>query len=390
MTTEITNVTGTATAAAAADWSPSLAGERIRSRPGWSVAGVTDTGHRARTLARRPADDPTVQDLLGQRAELPAGHPDRAGLRARSIEAGLPLARRLALGYLGRGEPLDDLYQVAALALVKAVDGYDPARQVVFTSYAVPTIVGALKRHFRDTTWRVRVPRQVQELAITVGPSTARLTQQLGRFPTPGELAAFLNATEDDVTLAQQAWQAHHPDSLHATSATGDALIDTVGAVDPSFDAVTDRHTLRPLLAALTARQQRILAMRYFAEMTQAQIAAKVGVSQMQVSRVLARTLTQLRAGMLAGQPTHSTRREPDRPAAATGQPTTRARLAQPRAATPAAHRPEQQEEHHGTDDRGDPRIRVEKRVQRLYPGQRLGEEPTEQSADDPDDGGQQ
>lgn len=261
-----------------------------------------------------------VQDLLRERADLPAGHPDRAVLRARSIEAGLPLARRLAGRYRGRGEPLDDLCQVAALALVTAVDAFDPARQAAFSSYAVPTIVGALKRHFRDSTWRLRVPRPIHDLAVSLAPAAARLAQQLGRSPTLTELAAHLQATEDEVAAARDAWRAHHPDSLDALSAVGGQdqrpLIDTIGALDARLDAVMDRHTLQPLLAALPDRQRRILAMRYLGDLTQAEIAAKVGLSQMHISRLLARTLAQLRTGMLAEQPPRSTRRAPDNPAA--------------------------------------------------------------------------
>jgi RNA polymerase sigma-B factor len=320
--TATTVATGNATAAAAAS-PPTFAADRSWSPPIGVVAAAGGCGH-AGVLAIRPASGTMVQDLLRQRAELPAGHADRATLRMRSIEAGLSLARCLAARYTGRGEPLDDLVQVAALALVRAVDGYDPARQAAFTSYAVPTIVGALKRHFRDTTWRVRVPRRVQELAITLAPATARLAHQLGRSPTLPELAAHLDASEDDVAIAVRAWQAHHPDSLDAPSATGGqerlALIDTLGAVDARLDAVIDRRTLQPLLAALPIQQRRILAMRFFGDMTQAQIAARIGVSQMQISRLLVRTLTQLRTGMLAEQPLPSTRRPaPDQPAAQHG-----------------------------------------------------------------------
>jgi RNA polymerase sigma-B factor len=309
--TAATSGTGNATAPTAVTSPPRSAADRGWSPPVGSVAATGDRG-RAGVPATRPACGATVQELLCQRAELPGGHPDRAALRIHGIEAGLPLARSLAARYTGRGEPLDDLYQVAALALVRAVDGYDPTRQAAFTSYAVPTIVGALRRHFRDTTWRVRVPRRVQDLAITLGPAGARLAHQLGRSPTRRELAIHLDATEDDVTTAVNAWQAHHPDSLDAPSATDGqerlALIDTIGAVDARLDAVVDRHTLQPLLAALPAHQRRILAMRYFGDMTQAQIAAQMGVSQMQISRLLVRTLTQLRAGMLAELPPLSTR----------------------------------------------------------------------------------
>jgi RNA polymerase sigma-B factor len=256
-----------------------------------------------------------VQELLRQRANLPTGHPDRAALRTRGIEAGLPLARSLAARYRGRGEPLDDLYQVAALALVKAVDGYDPARQAAFTSYAVPTIVGELKRHFRDTTWRIRVPRPIQELAITLAPTHARLAQKLGRPPTRQELAAHLGTTDDDIAIALAAWQAHHPDSLDALTATSGTeqrpLIETIGALDTRLDTVNDRHTLHQLLATLPLREQNILTMRYYADMTQAEIATHIGVSQMHISRLLIRTLTQLRTGMLAERPAQPTRHVP-------------------------------------------------------------------------------
>jgi RNA polymerase sigma-B factor len=275
-------------------------------------------GHHRDPPAMRPVGAGTVRDLLRERADLPSSHPDRALLRARSIEASLPLARHLAARYRGRGEPMEDLYQVAALALVKAIDAFDPARQTAFSSYAVPTIIGALKRHFRDNTWRLRVPRSVQSLAISLAPTSARLTQELGRSPTLGELAAHLNAAEEEVAIARDAWRANHADSLDARSAfdghQSRPLIDAIGVVDPHLDAVLDRHSLRPLLAALTVRQRHILAMRYFGDLTQAEIAARVGLSQMHVSRLLIRTLTQLRTGMLTEQTLRSARRKPERP----------------------------------------------------------------------------
>jgi RNA polymerase sigma-B factor len=261
-------------------------------------------GEHHGAAAMPPAGAAVVQDLLRARADLPTGHPDRARLRERSIEAGLPLARRLADRYRGRGEPVEDLYQVAALALVKAVDAFDPARQVAFGSYAVPSILGALKRYFRDHTWRMRVPRSIQDLATRLGPARASLTQQLGRSPTLAELAAHLDAAEPDVTVARDAWRAHRPDSLDARLVGSLEkplpLIDTLGTVDARLEAVIDWHTLQPLVAALPARQRRILALRYVGELTQAEIATRVGVSQMHVSRLLERTLTQLRTGMLA------------------------------------------------------------------------------------------
>jgi RNA polymerase sigma-B factor len=266
-----------------------------------------DVGTRApASPRRRPFMAGTVQILLTRYAELPSGHPDRARLRTRSIEAGLPLARALATRYQGRGEPLDDLYQVAALALVRAIDGYDPIRGVAFASYAVPTIVGALRRHFRDTTWSVRVPRRVQEMARVLPMASAHLAQQFGRSPTQRELAAHLGAAEFDVAVGLNAWRAYRPESLDGRSTMADddqqTLGDTVGATDPGFDEVTNRQVLVPLLAALTTRQRQILGMRYFDDLTQTEIAARIGISQMPISRLLARTLRQLRTAILGAR----------------------------------------------------------------------------------------
>ena len=269
-----------------------------------SITTTLDVERAITKSATRPTAGAIVQDLLRQRDELPVGDPDRAVLRARSVEAGLPLARYLAAKYRGRREPLEDLNQVAALALVRAVDMYDPTRQSAFASYAVPTITGALKRHFRDTTWRIRPPRRIQELALSIAATSVALTQQLGRTPTLRDLAAHLATTDADVATAFNAWQGHRPDSLDAPSAAGGelgwSLIDTIGAIDAGIDRVVDRQSLRPLLAALPVREQRILAMRFVGGMSQSEIATQIGVSQMHISRLLLRSLTTLRAGMLA------------------------------------------------------------------------------------------
>jgi RNA polymerase sigma-B factor len=175
---------------------------------------------------------------------------------------------------------------------------------VAFVSYAVPTIAGALKRYFRDSTWRVRVPRGIKDLAVSLAPTSARLTQELGRSPTLQELADSVDAAEADVTVALTSWLAHHPDSLDALSTAGGGqrrpLIESVGEVDADVDKVSDPHDLGRLLAALTVRQQRILAMRLFDNMSQTQIAAQVGVSQMYVSRRRVLTLAHLSASMPA------------------------------------------------------------------------------------------
>ena len=239
---------------------------------------------------------------MRQRDELPAGHPARAALRARSIEAGLPLARDLAARYRGRGESSEDLYQVASLALVRAVDMYDPAHRSAFASYAVPTITGALKRHFRDTTWRIRPPRRIQELALSLPATSASLAQLLGRSPTRGDLATHLATTDAEVALAAAARLGYRPDSLDAPPAgSGEhrwLLGDVVGAIDAELDRVVDREALRPLLAALPLRERRILALRFIGEMSQAEIADQIGLSQIQISRLLLRSLATLRAGL--------------------------------------------------------------------------------------------
>ncbi len=275
-----------------------------------AVATVaTVTSSQTRSCRTQPAgiDRTLTEQLLRQRDRLPAGHPDRAAIQARVIEANLPLAHHLARRYTGRGESLDDLAQVAALALVKAVDGYDPNRQTAFTSYAVPSILGALKRHFRDAAWDVRVPRSVQELSHAVATATAELSQQLGRSPTTADLADHLNVAVHDVVVAIGATQSYHLASLHtsplgthsADSADLIDLIDLVGDLDPRYARVDDHLLLRPLFAALPLRERRILTMRFFRDMSQAQIAAEIGVSQMHVSRLLTQSLVRLRAGML-------------------------------------------------------------------------------------------
>jgi len=255
----------------------------------------------------------TADELLRRRDLLAAGDPGRAVLRRRTIEASLPLAHRLAARYRGRGEPLDDLCQVAALALVKAVDGYDPARAVAFVSYAVPTILGALKQYFRDSTWHVRIPRRHKDLAVTVGPTTSALTHELGRPPNLGELAARLGAAEDDVAIALGAQRLRRPEPLNAWSVTDGARRrpagETIGGVDVRYDATIDWTVLRPLLAALPDRERRVVVMRYYADLTQVEIAARLGLSKMYVSRLLVRTLRRLRVQMCAGPaPAHSHR----------------------------------------------------------------------------------
>jgi RNA polymerase sigma-B factor len=218
--------------------------------------------------------------------------------RAALIERFLPLARSLARRYHRSGEPLEDLIQVASVALVKAIDRYDLARGCAFSSFAVPTITGELKRHFRDHSWTVRPPRDVQELTLRVETALIRLTQQLDRSPTTTELATAAGLDEEQVLEALQARCGRTGLSLQAPQGDpGDAttLEDTLGAEDPDIARAETRAELNGLLKTITPRAREMLRLRFEEDMTQAEIGAIFGVSQMQVSRILRQTITHLR-----------------------------------------------------------------------------------------------
>jgi RNA polymerase sigma-B factor len=234
--------------------------------------------------------------------ELAPGDARRVALRASAIQWYLPMTVYLARRYAGRGEPEADLMQVAAIGLIKAVDRFDPHRGAAFASYAIPTIVGELKRHFRDTTWKIRVPRPLQELTLQLNTVTEDLAHVLHRPPTTTELAARLGVSAAYVLAARRCANAYRPMSLEQPSPTTEdlSLADSLGELDPAIEAVDTRETLRLRLAELPEREQRIISLRYFREMTQAQIAADIGVSQMQISRLLTRSLARLHDGLLA------------------------------------------------------------------------------------------
>jgi len=229
---------------------------------------------------------------------------ERRGLREQLVQLALPFAGRLARRYRGRGEPLEDLEQVARLGLVKAVDRYDPERGS-FTAYAAVTITGEIKRHFRDRTWGVHVPRRLQDLTIEVSQATAVLTSELSRSPTVAELAGRLDTSEEEVLAALESAAGYTPASLNGP--VGDdgpaELGDMFGALDADLESVDDRLTVSGLLYRLPARERRILAMRFYGNHTQSDIAAEFGISQMHVSRLLSRTLTWLRQAMLTDTP---------------------------------------------------------------------------------------
>jgi RNA polymerase sigma-B factor len=221
---------------------------------------------------------------------------DRA-LRDDLVTAHMGLAEYLARRFTNRGEPLDDLVQVAALGLLKAVDRFDPERGLEFSTYATPTIVGELKRHFRDKGWAVRVPRRVQELHLRLGSVVSILSQELGRSPTIGEIAQSAAVSEEEVLEAIEAGHAYRFTSLDAPSGNDDemSLSTELGAEDQGLIDSEHRVTLSPLIAQFPPRERMILHLRFFEGLTQSEIAARLGISQMHVSRLLARALAQLR-----------------------------------------------------------------------------------------------
>jgi len=240
--------------------------------------------------------------LLARLRELAPGDDGRATARAQVIDWYLPMSVYVAGRFGGRGEPLADLTQVAAIGLIKAVDRYDPGRGVPFASYAIPTMVGEIKRYFRDAGWTVRVPRRMQELGPRLAAAVEDLAQLLHRSPTTQELAARLGVSSDDVREARQCASAYRPWSFEQPVAgTEDLrLIDVLSGADRGLDAVDRRETLRRALAVLPTRERRIIGLRFVGELTQAQIAARIGVSQMQVSRLLTRSLIRLRDALQA------------------------------------------------------------------------------------------
>jgi len=238
-------------------------------------------------------DDPRAEDLRTL-VSMPAGDPGRAELRDRVVESHLGLVERLARRYTDRGEPYDDLVQVGTIGLLKAVDRYDPEMGPSFAAYAVPTILGEIRRHFRDRGWAVRVPRRLQELTRTIAAARATLTQELGRAPTVDELAERAGVDADAVLEGLESAGAYSTVPLDDDPDSGGAYL---GFDDSALEGVENREALRPLLVALPARERRILALRFVRGMSQSQIASEVGISQMHVSRLLARTLETLRTG---------------------------------------------------------------------------------------------
>ena len=251
---------------------------------------------------RTVADRARARTMFLQLADLPPDDHGRTRLREELVEAHLPLVEYLARRFRNRGEPLDDLVQVATIGLIKSVDRFDLERGVEFSTYATPTIVGEIKRHFRDKGWAIRVPRRLQELKLSLTKATSELSQKNGRSPTVGELATHLEMSEEEILEGLESANAYSAVSLDAPDGGDDdspAVADSLGMLDDALEGVEYRESLKPLLEQLPPREKRILMLRFFGNMTQSQIASELGISQMHVSRLLARTLAQLRSGLL-------------------------------------------------------------------------------------------
>jgi RNA polymerase sigma-B factor len=277
------------------------AAEPVREPAAEPVHEFDEPGHRQTREQRVAQDRSAARALFVRLRSLESGTPEYGELRDRLVRMHLPLVEHLARRFRNRGEPLDDLTQVATIGLIKSVDRFDPDRGVEFSTYATPTVVGEIKRHFRDKGWAVRVPRRLQELRLSLTTATAELSQTHGRSPTVHELAAKLGISEEEVLEGLESANAYSTLSLDVpdTDDESPAVADTLGAEDEALEGVEYRESLKPLLEDLPPREKRILLLRFFGNMTQSQIAQEVGISQMHVSRLLARTLAQLREKLL-------------------------------------------------------------------------------------------
>ena len=245
-----------------------------------------------------------VEAILAARAALPQADERRDVLREHAVRTCLPLAERLAARYRRQHEGADELTQIAVVGLLKAVDRFDPSRGTGFLGFAFPTILGEIRRYFRDQTWGVHVPRHLQELRLAMNQAAGAMAQSLGREPTAAELADRLEEPVEDVRESMVAAQGYVPASLSQPVGDGGALVlgDLIGVLDEDLDRIDYHESLGPMVAALPEMERQALAYRFFGNMTQAQIAGILGVSQVHVSRLLSRALARLRAGLLASE----------------------------------------------------------------------------------------
>ncbi len=259
--------------------------------------------------ATPPADPSSRIELTRRRSaeffvrfhDTEATGPSRDQARDDLVHLHLPLVEHCARRFRNRGEPFEDLVQVGTIGLIKSIDRFDTDRAVEFSTYATPTIIGEIKRYFRDKGWAIRVPRRLQELRMQIGAATAELTQSLGRSPTPRELAEHIGCSVEEIVEGIESSNAYSTLSLDATDDSEDgspSMLDAIGIDDEALEHVEIRESIKPLLDRLDPREKKILLLRFFRNMTQSQIAEEIGVSQMHVSRLLSRTLQRLRTSL--------------------------------------------------------------------------------------------
>jgi RNA polymerase sigma-B factor len=294
------------------------AGSGDRQESPESASGTTATGAARAAEASDDAttsyadERPDAAAMLVELHQLPADSDARKPLRDQLVELHMPLVVYLAKRFSGRSEPLTDLIQVGAIGLLKAIDRFDPERKLEFSTYATPTILGEIKRHFRDTGWLVHVPRRAQELQTTLNTARAELSQELGRPPTVTELATRIDIDEDAVVEALDAARAYAGVPLEVLTPPGETAPEhpVLGIIDEGFEQVEQRALLRDVIAELPENEREVLLLRFVANKTQTEIAGMIGVSQMQVSRLVARGLKKLRARLGAAEPPPTTRRQ--------------------------------------------------------------------------------
>jgi RNA polymerase sigma-B factor len=259
-------------------------------QPEAPIDAVGGEAINTRTLSR---------SLFLRLAELPQDSAERSYVRDTLIELNIPLVRYAAGRFRSRNEPMEDIVQVGTIGLIKSIDRFDCNRGVEFPTFAMPTIVGEIKRFFRDTSWSVRVPRRLQELRLALTKASDELSQRFDRSPTVTELATCLGVSEEEVVEGLAVGNAYTASSLDSPPPEDDgaegSLADRLGYEDAALEGVEYRESLKPLLTQLPARERQIIVLRFFANMTQSQIGEVVGISQMHVSRLLTRTLAHLR-----------------------------------------------------------------------------------------------
>jgi len=288
------------TVTAIAHDSPEVAGDaNLALAPMTGVIAPVQPARSAEPTSSGDSYDDVV-DMFRALHKMPAESREYGRQRERIVVRCLPLADHVARRFARRGENLDDLIQVARLGLMNAINRFDPTKGPSFIGFAVPTMMGEVRRHFRDYTWSMRVPRRLRELHVQIGKATPGLTQKLGRAPTAGELSEVLGVSHEEVVECLVAGDAYRLESLDAplgaNSSGKDRMVaEAVGELDPQIEHITNREAVRAFVAGLPQREREVLQLRFFESMTQSQIAARIGCSQMQVSRILASTLQSLR-----------------------------------------------------------------------------------------------